>query len=76
MSNVDMFMCYLCLVTYVHYICAGDCYDWWNSREAGQNCGKVAVIGQNCKVAQNSRGLVEFALIVAIATSRIPGGTG
>lgn len=39
-----------------------------------QVCGKVAVIGENGNVAQNSRGLVEFALIVAIATSQVPGG--
>lgn len=39
----------------------------------GQNCGNVAVIGQNCNAAWNLRGLVEFVLIVAIATSN-PGG--
>ncbi len=51
---------------------AGDGYEWWNSRETamiGQICGKVAVFWQNCKVTHNSQGLVEFALIVAIATS-------
>lgn len=26
-------------VTYVHYVYAGDCYDMWNSQEAGQSCG-------------------------------------
>lgn len=39
----------------------------------GQNCGNVAVIGQNCNAAWNLHGLVEFALIVAIATWN-PGG--
>ena len=29
--------------------------------------GKVVAIGQNCRVVQNSWGLVEFALIVVIA---------
>ncbi len=40
----------------------------------GQICGKITVNGQNCKVAHYSWGLVEFALIVAIATSQHPGG--
>ena len=34
-----------------------DCCDWWNSQDVtmiGQICIKVAVIGQNCKVMQNS----------------------
>ena len=41
----------------------------------GQICGKVAVIGYNCNTALNSRGLVEFALKLQIATSRNPGGS-
>lgn len=34
----------------------------------GHICGSVVGIEQNCKVVQNSKGLVKFALIVAIAT--------
>ncbi|XP_056130225.1 coiled-coil domain-containing protein 187 isoform X5 [Lampris incognitus] len=53
-------------------VCAGG-----NSRETatiGQTCGEVAVIGRACPVVQNARSLAEFVLIVAIATSRNPGG--
>lgn len=53
------------VVTYVHYICVEDCHDWWNSREARQNC----------TVTQNSLRLVEFALTVVTVTLQIPGGT-
>ena len=59
----------------MYEICAGDCYDWWNSPEAkmiGHVCRKVVVIGQNRKVVQNVQELVEFALIVATATSQLP----
>ena len=41
----------------------------------GQICRKVALIGQNRKVVQNSQGLVELALTAAIETSRLPGGS-
>ena len=51
---------------------AGDCCDWWNSREATMFChvfGKVAAFGQNCKVevrrSQKSCVFFEFAWIVA-----------
>ena len=40
----------------------------------GQNWRKVAVIGQNCEVVQNSQGAAEFALIVAVAKRQLPGG--
>ena len=36
---------------------------------------KVAFSVQNCKVVQNSRELVELALIAVIAISQLPGGT-
>lgn len=42
----------------------------------GQICGKVAMIDENCKSAQNLRMMAEFAFIVAIATSWLPEGTG
>src|SRR4029434_3726713 len=41
----------------------------WQTTIICQICGKVAVMCENCNVALNSRGIVEFALIVAIATS-------
>lgn len=36
----------------------------------GKICGKVAVIGENCKVTQNSQWLVEFAWNVLVASSQ------
>ena len=49
----------------------GDCCDCWNPWETTvrQICGKV-VSGQNFKVLQNSQGLAEFALTVAITALR------
>src|SRR4029434_8108546 len=48
----------------------------WETTIICQICGKVAVMCLNCNVALNSRGIIEFALIVAIATSGNPGGSG
>ena len=42
----------------------GDIREW-----LCQICGNVAWIAQNCKIAQNSQRLAEFALIVVIAAS-------
>ena len=44
---------------------ARDCFDWWGSMEAkmiGPICRKVALIGHNCKVMQDSWELAEFVL--------------
>lgn len=46
----------------------------WGSAVIGQIGIKADVVEQNCDVAQNSRGLVEFALLLAISTSQHPGG--
>lgn len=51
--------------------CVGDCNDWLKKQETlmiDQICSRVLEIEQNCKVVQNLKGLVTFALIVAIAT--------
>ncbi len=47
--------------------------DWWKKKQekqgtmtTGQNYRKAVVIGQNCKVAKNSKWLVKFVRIVAI----------
>lgn len=44
------------------------------TRLIDRSCGKVAVIGENCGTAHNSRGLVEVATQTN-ATSRNPGGS-
>src|SRR4029434_8397784 len=41
----------------------------WETTMICQICGKVVVICENCNVALDLRGIVEFALIVAIAKS-------
>lgn len=63
------------LISSLVMLCGG-CYDWQNNSELfSQICGKVTLIGQNCKVMQNTWGLVEFSLIIANMTSHYPGLT-
>ena len=49
--------------------------EWQQSMMIGQIWGKVAGIGQNCKVVQNSQGLVENALTAETATLQLSGWT-
>ena len=59
-QNTDLF-----IETYMYDVFVEDS---WKATTTGQNSRKVVEFGQNCKVAQNLRGLVGLARTVAMAT--------
>lgn len=55
-----------------------DCYDWWRLRrqENNNNWSNLQIIYGDRTKLQGCQGLVEFTLILAVATSWLPGRTG